>query len=291
MLAVNRVGTVFTSVQMLWDKVETSRLKKLLSTLIVDTSEEFPQNSMTTYYLSKAFDELDKRSSITIDEKAELEFAYLPLLGQTDHGIPNLEELIAKSPNFYFQAIRRIYKRADGTEDWTELGFDNRKHYERVTSNFYKLLHQVRRMPGVDAQGEINPIALKDWLRQVRRLCELYDRADMGDLNIGEFLARAPTNDDGVWPCRSVCEALEWMASEKVGHGFEIGARNSRGAQRREEGGTQERELAVRYRGWARELVHEFPYVGSVLECIAASYEDEAKWWDDQENVSKWIPY
>ena len=291
LLAVNRVGTVFTSVEMMWDKVETSRLKKLLSTLITDTSEEFPQNSMTTYYLSKAFDELDKRSGISIDEKAELEFAYLPLLDQTDHGIPNLEELVAKSPDFYFQAIRCIYKRADGTEDWSELGFNDREQYERVTSNFDELLYQVRRMPGVDSQGETNPIALKDWLRQVRRLCERYDRADIGDLKIGEFLAHAPANDDGVWPCRPVCEALEWMASEKVGHGFEIGARNNRGFQHREEGGNQDRQLAARYRGWARELVHEFPYVGSVVERIAASYEDEAKWWDDQENVSQRIPY
>ena len=291
LLAVNRVGTAFMSVEMLWDKVETSRLTKLLSTLMTDTSEEFPQNSMTTYYLSKAFDELDKRSGISFTEKARLEFAYLPLFDQTDHGIPNLEELIAKSPDFYFQAIRCIYKRADGTEDWSELGFNDREQFEKVTSNFDELLYQVRRMPGVDSQGEINPIALKDWLRQVRRLCEQFDRADIGDLKIGEFLARAPANDDGVWPCCPVCEALEWMASEKVGHGFEIGARNSRGFQRREEGGMQDRQLAARYRGWARELVHEFPYVGSVLERIAASYEDEAKWWDDQANVSQRIPY
>ena len=291
LLTVNRVGTVFMSVGMMWDKVETSRLKKLLSTLITDTSEEIPQNSMTAHYVSMAFDELDKRSGILIDEKAGLEFAYLPLLDQSEHGIPNLEELIAKSPDFYFQAIRCLYERADGTEDWSELGFDDRKQYERAMSNFDTLLHQVRRMPGADAQGEINPIALNDWICQVRRLCERYDRVDMGDLKIGEFLARAQANNDGVWPCRPVCEALEWMASDMVGHGFEIGTRNSRGAQIREEGGNQERAMAARYRGWARELVHEFPYVGSVLERIAASYEDEAKWWDDRENVSKWIPY
>ena len=291
LLAVNRVKTAFMSVWMMWDKVETSRLKKLLSTPIADTSEEFPQNSMTIHCLSKAFDELDKRSGISVDEKARLEFAYLPLLNQTEHGIPNLEELIAKSPEFYVQAIRCLSKRAEGTEDWTELGFVDREQYEGVASNFYKLLHRVRRIPGADVQGKIDSSALKDWLHQVRRLCERYDCADMGDLKIGKFLAQALANDDGVWPCRSVCEALEWMALEKVGHGFEIGARNSRGVHRREEGGNQERELAARYRGWARELVHEFPYVGSVLERIATSYEDDAKLRDDQANVSKRIPY
>ncbi len=291
LLAVNRVETACMSVWMMWDKVETSRLKKLLSTLITDSSEEFPQNSMTTHCISNAFDELDKRSGVSVDEKARLEFAYLPLLDNTEHGIPNLEELIAKSPDFYFQAIRCLCKRADGTKDWSKLGFDDREQYERVASNFYNLLHKIRRMPGADAQGEINPIALNDWLHQVRRLSERYDCADMGDLKIGKFLARAPANDDGVWPCRPVCDALEWMASEKVGLGFEIGARNSRGVQRREEGGNQERELAARYRGWARELVHEFPYVGSVLERIATSYEDDAKLWDNQANVSKRIPY
>ena len=290
LLAVNRVVIAFTSVHLMWDKIETSRLKKLLDTLIT-TSEEFPQDSMTGHYLSKALNELDKRSGISVDVKARLEFAFLPLLHRTKHSIPNLEELVAKSPEFYVQAIRCLSKRADGTEDWTELGFVDREQYERVASNFYKLLHRVRRIPGADVQGEIDSRALNDWLRQIRGLCKRHDRADIGDLKIGEFLARAPANDDGVWPCRPVCEALEWMASEKVGHGFVIGVRNFRGAEFREEGGNQERELATRYRDWARELDHEFPYVGRVLECIAASYEDEAEWWDNQTDVRKRLSY
>ena len=291
LLAVNRVGIAFTSVCLMWDKVETSRLKKLLGALITVTTEEFPLNSMTTHYLSKAFDELDNRSGVSVVEKSRLEFAYLPLLDQSDHGIPNLEESIANSPDFYFQAIRCLYERADGTEDWSELGFDDREQYKRVASDFYILLHRVRRLPGANVQGEIDSSALNDWLHQVRGLCERYDRADVGDLNIGEFLARAPANGDGVWPCRPICEALEWMASEQINRGFVIGVQNIQGAQFREVDGNQERELAARYRGWARELAHEFPYVGSVLERIAASYEITAKWWDDKTNVSKRLPY
>ena len=290
LLAVNRGGTAFTSVCMMWDKVETFRLKKLLTTLAASL-DELPNHNMTGYHLSTALDELDKRSGISVDEKATLEFSYLTLLDRTDHGIPNLEEQIAKSPELYVQAITCCCGRADGTEDPTELGFDDRERYKRIASNVHGLLQRMRRIPGTDPHGEINPRALKKWLRQVRDLCELHDRSDAGDRKIGELLARAPVDADGVWPCRPVCEALEWMASEQIGRGFELGALESRGAVWRGTGGDQERELAAYYRGQAHDLVHEFPYVGSVLECIASSYDREAGWWDDVSNVRERLPY
>ena len=113
---------------------------------------------------------------------------------------------------------------------------------------------------------------------------------------IGGFLARAPADEDGVWPCRPVCEALESMASEEVALGFVIGARNLRGVHYRGEGrdlasarhgeaGDQERDLATRYRGWACKLVYEYPYVASLLERIVVTYDQEAKWEDTESQI------
>lgn len=111
------------------------------------------------------------------------------------------------------------------------------------------------------------------------------------DQMIGHLLAKAPADADGTWPCRPVCEGLEWMASPEVARGFNVATRNARGAHWRGDGGDQEGEIAARYRGWAEKLAYEYPYVGSVLESIAASYDHEAKWNDSDSKVRSRLPY
>lgn len=108
---------------------------------------------------------------------------------------------------------------------------------------------------------------------------------------IGQLLARAPVDETGVWPCRPVCEAMQWMSSEEVGRGFNIATRNARGVHWRGEGGDQERTLATKYRGWAKMVVYEFPYVASVLDSIAESYEREAMWEDTDAKVRGRLGY
>ena len=104
---------------------------------------------------------------------------------------------------------------------------------------------------------------------------------------VAPVAAQAPPEGTGVWPCAPVCEAMERITSAEIAKGFLIGARNSRGAHWRGEGGAQERELAAQYRGWSQKLTFEFPYVASVLEEIAATYDRDAEWHDSETHVSK----
>ena len=291
LLLVHRAQAAFRAVHMLWNKVGTSQLIKLLDALAATNSENFPKLPDFDYYISKAFDALDKRSGVSVEEKARLEFAYLPLLDRSKHGIPNVEEQIAASPQFYVQAISYAFERANGGEDPHELLPKDSEKRRVFARNFHQLLDRLRRIPGTDAHGEIDAVALKDWLRQVRDFCTRHDRADIADYKIGKLLSHAPSSDDDVWPCAPVCEALEWMASERAGRGFMIGTRNRRGAYLKGEGGDQERDLAARYRGWANKLVYKYPYVGSVLEEIGVSYDRDAERQDTESETRKRLPY
>jgi len=94
-----------------------------------------------------------------------------------------------------------------------------------------------------------------------------------------------------VWPCEPVCEALEKMASTDVAEGFRLGVYNARGVHWRGEGGNQERELAARYRNWAQKLGPEYPFVGSVLEGIVASYDYDARLQDSEAKVRRRLQY
>ena len=160
---------------------------------------------MTDYDISEAFDELDKRTGVTVEEKAQLEYAHFMLLDRSEHGIPNLEKQIAMSPELY---ALMIFKRADGGEDPPGSRFGDPERRSAINGMVLRLLDRIRRIPGTDDNGNINADELKTWLGEFRLLCARRGRAKIGDHMIGQLLARAPADDDGVWPCRPVCEAL-----------------------------------------------------------------------------------
>ena len=209
----------------------------------------------------------------------------------SEHGIPNLEKQIAVSPSHYVQAVAFSFKRNDGKEDPPEWRITDPEHRSNAASATYSLLDRISRIPGTAEDGTVKIEDLKAWLTEVRAACARHGRAEIGDQMIGHLLAKAPAEADGTWPCRPVCEALEWMASPEVARGFSVATRNARGVHSRGDGGDQEREIAGRYRGWAEELAYEYPYVGSVLEGIAASYDREAKWNDSDAKVRSRLPY
>ena len=82
------------------------------------------------------------------------------------------------------------------------------------------------------------------------------------------------------------------MASEQVGRGFEVGTWNSRGVYSKDldEGGNQERDLAARYRSWAKKLAYEYPYVGGLLERIATHYDSQAGREDTKASIRQRLP-
>ena len=293
LLEVNRAPTAFSTVCAMWDKVETSRLNHLLNALVSADAEELQHIDMLHEYISEAFDALDERPGIPTEDKARLEFAFLSLLDGSQHGVPNLEAQVATSPELYAQAIACIYDRSDGREDESGFRATNPEQQRAVADSAYRLLERVRHIPGTNAHGGINIGALKAWLREVREFCAKHDRVDIGEVMIGKLLARADhIDEDGIWPSRAVCEALQWMASEPLGDGFVVGTLDRRGVHSRalDEGGNQERKLAARYRRWARHR-GEYPYVTALLERIAVSYDEEGKWHDTRAEVRQRLPY
>ncbi len=287
LLEVQRPRAAFHAVHMDFKEIETSRLKRLLHDVATVHEEPKGQFKLDSYHLSRGLDVLGSRAGVTVNEMAQLEFLFIDVLDHTEHGIPNLEHQIAQSPVVFVQAVALAFKRSGEGEDPSEWKIEDPEQRAAVASAAYRLLSQLKRIPGTDENGKIDAAALGEWLAEVRRLCRDYARADIGDDFLGQLLAKAPEGEGGTWPCEAVCKAMEGIASPEIGRGFYIGALNSRGAHFRGEGGGQERELAAKYRAWAERLHFEYPYVGGVLEDIAASYEREAGWQDSEAKVKK----
>jgi addiction module HigA family antidote len=287
LLAFRRPRAAFFAVHMDWDKVETSRLKRLLQEVATIGDEGAGQYRVDAHDLSEALSSLNGRPGVSETEMAHLEFLYLRALDRSEHGIPNLERQISQSPLFFVQAVAMTYKRNDGGQDPPELQIDNQERRDAIVSATYQLLGRIRRTPGTGKDGAVNRDELLAWLNETRRLCAEYARPEIGDQCIGHLLARSSPGPDGSWPSAAVCDAMETIASPEIAIGFRVGVQNARGAVWRGEGGGQERGLSARYRTRAAELAIEYPYVSGVLEDLARSYDHQAQWHDTDSVVRR----
>ena len=197
LLEVDRPADAFSAVQFDWDRIETSRLKRLLMAL----QAEFAGNFAVDFHgLSLALESLDGRPGVTTDEMAQLEFAFIEALDPRDHarhGISNVERKLAESPLFFVRVLALLYERRDDDRDPPEwrVGDVDSRFFRRNAA--YRVLGQVTRIPGADADGKVDAHMLVQWIAEARHLCEEHGRADIGDQKIGELLSRAPCEDDG----------------------------------------------------------------------------------------------
>ncbi|PUB18243.1 HigA family addiction module antitoxin [Paenisporosarcina sp. OV554] len=287
LLEALRPHAAFYAVQRNFKALETSRLKRLLYDMATVKAEPVSYFKLEKYHISEAIEELNSRSGVTRDELAQLEFLFIEALNESKHGIPNLEAQIGESPSLFVQAVTLGYNRRDEGKDPLEWKVGNHEQRVAVSSAARLLLERISNIPGTDINGIIDTVALAEWLSEVRRLCHEYGRAEIGDRCLGKLLAKAPTGENGMWPCQQICEAMEEISSSEIARGFSIEVHNSRDAQWRIAGGEQERELAVKYHTWAEQLYFDYPYVGAILEDIAESYNREAKWHDSEANIAK----
>jgi addiction module HigA family antidote len=278
LLEVRRPRAAFHSARMNFNDIETSRLKRLLRDVATVNAEPLEHFKLDRYLISEALNSLDGRAGVSPEEMAQLEFLYIHILDDSKHGIPNLENQIVQSPAFFVRVVAFAYKRRDDGEDPPEWKFTNPEQQEAVALSSHRLLEQIQKIPGINENGQIEAARLIEWLTEVRSLCDKYARAVIGDHILGQLLAKAPKDEEGIWPCQPVCQAMEVIASPEIAKGFQIGVYNSRGVHRWDEEGRQERELAAKYRDWADRLRFNYPYVGGVLDDIAQTYESEANW-------------
>ncbi len=287
LLDAKRPRAAFQSAHFSFEEVETSRLKRLLHEVATCDSEPAGLYRLDPYYISSALGILQQRPGVMEEEMAALEFKYIQALDHTEHGIPNLQRQLAKSPSLFMQIIALTYKRSDDGEDPPEWGISKLEHNEALLSAAYAVLDRMKYIPGRDQTGNIDIEKLRAWLTEVRSLCLKHGRAKIGDQIIGQILATAPIGEDGVWPCEPVRAVLEEIGSQDIAVGMGVGVYNLRGIHSRDEGGNQERELAEKYRNWSRQLAFEYPYVANLVGQIATKYNRDAAWEDSEAAVRK----
>ena len=287
LLGAARPFAAFNLVSMDWGAVETSRLIRLLRTMVAAREQDAPvEQGMFSFHTSRAFESLDGRTGVPRDVLVSLEFGFSEILEREERGIPNVERRVAESPDYFVWLIGCVYRRADGGDDpegWPAVDSERRRQLYALASC---ALRKVALIPGTGENGVIDADKLRDWIGDVRRLGAKAGRAERTEICVGELLARKPPVKDSVWPEGPICEALEAVATRQIGSGFSTGAINAcRARKRGSVDDESEGRLAARYRAWADALAVEYPFVSRALESVARFYEDSVAHWASDEEL------
>lgn len=217
----------------------------------------------------------------TADQRrlAVLEWKLLPL-ARHDHFQPTLlHSELSQNPLFFAEVISAAYRARNQPKD------ENPDQMQRnLALAGYSLLESWVGIPGAESAGTIDGNALRTWIVGARKICAANGRIEICDEKIGEQLSCASADSDGMWPCQTVREVLETVASDEIMQGFNTGVLNQRGATCRglNDGGEQERELAKKYRFFAEKCKIVWPRTALALRRIAEFYENQAKWQDER---------
>ncbi|MEO1379177.1 MAG: hypothetical protein AAFU69_02335, partial [Pseudomonadota bacterium] len=266
--------------------IESDQLCAILQAIPASSEIESGASAMDQHSIEEVFKLLNDRGTVARDKMASLEFMYLELFKFDEGKIPNLEAEVNANPAIFCEAVSIAYRGKDEPRD-QEVS-EERK---RAAGNAHTFLSALSAVPGVDDQGVIQAEKLKAWVLEARQISEKTGHRSILDYQLGELLSHAPTDEDGVWPCEAVREAVNELYSSDIERGITIGRYNARGAHFRGEGGAQERELAEQYEAWAKACEYDQPRMASVLRKMADKYAHEAEWQDNEAMIRRRMRY
>jgi len=253
-------------------------LAEILEKLLVNQSERDNERRLSGYEVEPVFKAIDVAVGIDEHRVVQLEWSYLPVLERSKRGPRLLHRALEKDPNFFTEVVRWIFRPQHG--ELEDVNLDTQTLKNRV-SRAYRLLDSWRVLPAVSQTGT-DEADLWLWVQRARAELAASDRQQVGDKKIGQVLARAPIDSDGVWPAVTVRKVIEQLRNHDVEIGILRGVMASRGVTTRNwgAGGEQERDLESRYRKWSSMISTAWPRTSRLLNQIADSYASDARRWD-----------
>ncbi|MFT3764184.1 MAG: AAA family ATPase [Minicystis sp.] len=264
------------------EKVGDDTVAEALHALVTASPEDikrFAQDGTASYTLEQLMDRLE--ASQNVDSR------YAGLLGLVEliHGrsahrpkrpMRRLSAAFAADTGQFVELVKRMYRRSG--EPRPARSPEEQESVRQRAEAAYHILDTWKGYPGEGlAASERDPI-LYDWSLKALRELTAEGRPDTGASEVARVLARAPEGEDGCWPCVAARKLLELDEFPTLSRALQTAQWNRRGMHGRSlgEGGKQERELAARYRDYAKRLRSAWPRTADMSDALAGTYEREA---------------
>jgi hypothetical protein len=250
--------------------------------LLAGGLEDPEMRRLSRYDFEQLFALLARHSEAVGQQRiVHIEWQLFPTLG-FNADAPTLHAALAEEPAFFVELVGYAFRRDQDDEDPPDNEAE-RTRRQAIASRAYDVLHTWRRCPGVRADGTLDEQQLREWVTDARDRLLSDGRLRPGDTQIGEVLAFAPPDPDGLFPPKAVRELLEDLRSDRMESGLRIGIYNRRGVTSRGvlDGGDQEWDLAKTYRDRA-EGAAPWPRTRKLLNALADSYEYDARRLDEE---------
>ena len=280
-LAIDLLSMALHSERIISTDCLFSPLEAMRSVAADDTRAQLGQ--MVVHGVPRIIADLQERDDADEARLLAIEFTFLRLLDEhSGHEPKTLFKRLATCPEQFVELLGYCY-RSTKEDESQEPPEPVQQCDPTVAKQIYHLLHEWKRVPGINETGQVEETILRAWCSEARQLAEKVGRLDICDVYIGQIMAHAPADGDGTWPCKAVRQVATEIGTNSLASGLNCGIHNSRGAVWRGSGGTQERELASKYRDQANLIRFEHPFVAKILDEVAMHYEREAKHWDECE--------
>lgn len=235
-------------------------------------SGQIKMGTMLSYYLNEAFLSLQAREDVNEEDIARLEYIYLPLLIHENRPLA-LYNFLSSDPAFFVEVLSYVFRGKNAPSDTSPT------EHERARAQVsYRLFSSFRTVPGLKSQS-IDGGALNKWVDGVRECAAKVGLSEIADQYVGHILAHAPIDPaECLWPPSPVCALIERLASKDIETGIRIECINKRGVvtSGMYEGGTREREDALRYEEWAAAMAR-YPRTSAMLHAISETWRRQAE--------------
>ena len=287
LLGVDRAASVWFAGMWHSKKVQSSQLVRILRSLAAGEGEPLDGRRLEAYHLSEAFQTIQASGVLSAIELAQLEFAYLEAFEFERYELPGLHQHLRENPQMLADMVSMVYRPDQSSAGEGAHATAPTDQEKSLAERAYRLMQLIKRAPFVDDISEDGRKKFMAWLRDARSACANANRKGTGDSTLGQILGRSGEGQDKIWPNENLREALEEISSDRLLSGIVIGRLNTRGAAYRRPGGIDDLERAQAYREWADRLSLRYPKAAAVCRQIERSYERDAKWHEERDDIER----
>jgi hypothetical protein len=258
-------------------KVSDESIFKVLESASSTKPSKSDMQIRFSYHLPILFDYLYGSNSVTNEQIAVLEWAFLPVLRPAKKNPKALHKELEESPELFVDFLTMIYTSEDQEIDDDEKEISD--HEREKAEQALQLLRSWRTVPGQTEEHAIDKKKLFDWVKEARSILSDKGLLEIGDITIGKVLSGSPAGEDGNWPHEAIRDLFEELASEEIEEGLRTGKFNSRGGVTKAvyEGGQKEIELANEFKSYAQDMRNKWPRTSKILEELADLYANQAE--------------